>query len=117
MRTQTNPLVTGPFGVRFYAAAPLRTHDGFKLGALCVADHEPRELSTTEAQILTNLAALVMAQMELRLSVSKVAELEQAERRICEQLRQGGIWVRLKSLFTIRKRQDQRLEICHAHGR
>lgn len=90
VRAQTNSLVAGPFGVRFYAAAPLRTHDGFKLGALCVADREPRELSTTEAQMLTNLAALVMDCMELRLSASKVAELEQAERRISEQLRQAN---------------------------
>jgi PAS domain S-box-containing protein len=90
VRAQTNPLVAGPVGVRFYAAAPLCTHDGFKLGALCVADRDPRELSTSEAQMLTNLAALVMAQMELRLSASKVAELEQAERRIGEQLRQAN---------------------------
>jgi PAS domain S-box-containing protein len=90
VRAPTNRLVAGPFGVRFYAAAPLCTHDGFKLGALCVADREPRELSTTEAQMLTNLAALVMAQMELRLSANKVAELEQVERRISEQLRQAN---------------------------
>ncbi|HEY4051145.1 MAG TPA: PAS domain S-box protein, partial [Acidobacteriaceae bacterium] len=90
VRAKTNPLVAGPLGVRFYAAAPLRTHDGFKLGALCVADREPRELSTSEAQMLTNFAELVMAHIELRLSASKVAELEQAERRISEQLSEAN---------------------------
>jgi PAS domain S-box-containing protein len=70
--------VAGPFGLRFY--------DGFNLGALCVADRELSELSTSEAQMLTNLAALVMAQKELRLSASKIAELEQ----ISEQLRQAN---------------------------
>jgi len=89
-RAQANPLVAGPFGLRFYAAAPLRTHDEFNLGALCIADRVPRELTTTEAQMLTKLAALVMDQMELQLCVSKVSELEQAGRRISEQLRQAN---------------------------
>lgn len=35
-RTLTNPLVAGEFGLRFYAAAPLTTHDGFNLGTLSV---------------------------------------------------------------------------------
>lgn len=87
---QANPLVAGPFGVRFYAAAPLRTHDGFNLGALCVADRAPRELALAEAEMLKKLAALVMDRMELRLAASKVAELEQAERTISEQLRQAN---------------------------
>jgi formate hydrogenlyase transcriptional activator len=80
VRAQTNSLVAGPFGVRFYAAAPLRTCDGFNLGVLCVADRVPRELAPAEAEMLTKLAALVMDQMELRLS----------ERRISEQLRQAN---------------------------
>ena len=87
---QANPLVAGPFGVRFYAAAPLRTHDGFNLGTLCVADRAPRELAPAEAEMLTKLATLVMDRMEQRLSASKVAELEQEERRISEQLRQAN---------------------------
>jgi PAS domain S-box-containing protein len=90
MRALANPLVAQGFGLRFYAAAPLRTHDGFNLGTLCIIDREPRDLSPFEAELLTKLAASVMDQMELRLAARKVAELEQAERRMSEKLRQAN---------------------------
>ncbi len=35
-RSLANPLVAGEFGLRFYAAAPLTTHNAFNLGTLCV---------------------------------------------------------------------------------
>jgi hypothetical protein len=89
VRALANPLVVQGFGLRFYAAAPLRTHDGFNLGTLCIIDRKPRDLSPFEAELLTKLAASVMDQMELRLAARKVAELEQAERRISEELRQN----------------------------
>ena len=89
-RALANPLVAGSLGLRFYAAAPLRTHDGFNLGTLCVIDRQPRELAPAEAVMLTKLAALVMDQMELRLASRKVADLEQVERRMSEQLRQAN---------------------------
>ncbi|CAN5924287.1 hypothetical protein BH11MYX4_BH11MYX4_53890 [soil metagenome] len=89
-RTLTNPLVTGELGLRFYAAAPLRTHDGFNLGTLCVSDREPRELTAAEGDMLTKLASLVMDQMELRLAARKVAELEQAQQELNEKLRDAN---------------------------
>jgi formate hydrogenlyase transcriptional activator len=89
-RTLANPLVAGDLGLRFYAAAPLRTHDGFNLGTLCIIDRKPRELAPSEAAMLTKLAALVMDQMELQLAARKVAELEQEEHRMSEQLRQAN---------------------------
>jgi formate hydrogenlyase transcriptional activator len=90
VRALANPLVAQGFGLRFYAAAPLRTHDGFNLGTLCIIDQKPRDLSPFEAELLTKLAASVMDQMELRLAARKVAELEQAEREVSEELRQAN---------------------------
>jgi two-component sensor histidine kinase len=78
-RTLANPLVAGEFGLRFYVGAPLRTHDGFNLGTLCVIDRKPRQPSETQIAQLTDLASVVMDQMELRLSArSTVTELQKA---------------------------------------
>ncbi|MES2838239.1 MAG: GAF domain-containing sensor histidine kinase [Bacteroidota bacterium] len=66
-RTLRNSLVTSEFGLRFYAAVPLTTSDGFNLGTLCVLDKKPRTLNTTEQQILEDLAYVVIEQLELRL--------------------------------------------------
>lgn len=87
VRTLANPLVTGSLGLRFYAAAPLRTRDGFNLGTLCIIDREPRELTASEAAMLTKLASLVMDQMELRLAARKIAALERSQQDLNEQLR------------------------------
>lgn len=66
-RTLANPLVAGDFGLRFYAAAPLKTKEGHNLGTLCVLDKKPRKLTKAKKEILENLAELVVNQMELRL--------------------------------------------------
>lgn len=59
-----NPLVRGSPQIRFYAGAPLVTADGQKLGALCVIDMRPRELSEAQAQLLTALATRVAQALE-----------------------------------------------------
>ena len=76
--------------IRFYAAAPLRNHEGFNLGTVWVLDQKPRELASGEAEMLRVLAALAMNQMELRLYAEKVARLEHAERTVGEQLREAN---------------------------
>jgi diguanylate cyclase (GGDEF)-like protein len=65
-RFRANPLVTGPPQIRFYAGAPLRSHDGHNIGTLCVIGTEPRELSGQERQLLQELAGLAMHQIEQR---------------------------------------------------
>lgn len=72
-RTLSNPLVAGSMGFRFYAAAPLTTHDGFQLGTLCIIDKEPREFTNEQETLLQHLAAIVMDEMELRLDALRAA--------------------------------------------
>lgn len=84
-RTLANPLVAGEFGLRFYAGAPLTTSDGFNLGTLCVIDKEPRELTPEHENVLTDLAAIVMDELELRLAArTAAAQVEQRARQATE---------------------------------
>lgn len=55
-RVSGSPLVTGEFGMRFYAGAPLRAPGGEVLGALCVIDRVPREPSPAMIRALEDLA-------------------------------------------------------------
>ncbi|MEO8361963.1 MAG: sigma 54-interacting transcriptional regulator [Vicinamibacteria bacterium] len=86
-RTLANPLVAGEMGLRFYAAAPLRTNDGFNLGTLCVIDRAPRELTSAEATMLPKLAAMVMDQMHLRLAARRLDELNHVQQEMADELR------------------------------
>ncbi len=80
-RALANPLVAGAMGLRFYAAAPLVTHDGHRLGTMNIIDFAPRELDADGQWALHQFAGLVMDQMELRLSARKaLATLSQVVR-------------------------------------
>lgn len=61
-----NPLVTGRHRLRSYAGMPLVAQNGVPIGAVCVMDHVPRELSADERSHLRTLAEMVMNQLELR---------------------------------------------------
>ncbi len=79
-RTLTNSLVRGEFGLRFYAAAPLITQEGYRLGTLCVIDQKPRSITPDEKQTLQDLAAIVMDQMELRLAARQLVDTTASQR-------------------------------------
>lgn len=66
-RTLANPLVASEFGLRFYAAVPLKVRDGHNLGTLCIIDKHPRHLSDKQKETLQYLADILIDQMELRL--------------------------------------------------
>lgn len=56
----------------------MRTHDGFNLGTLCVIDREARSVTGRQIARLKQLAAVVVDQMELRLSARRaVSDLSQ----------------------------------------
>ncbi|MFC6882603.1 PP2C family protein-serine/threonine phosphatase [Actinomadura yumaensis] len=65
---RANPLVTGDMKIRFYAAAPIITADGHRLGTVNVLDTRPRTITAADTAMLRDLAAMVADQLELRLS-------------------------------------------------
>jgi GAF domain-containing protein len=72
-RTLANPLVAGEFGLRFHAGVPPTTSDGYTLGPLCVIDRPPREPPPFGEELLRDLAAIVVDELELRLSALRAA--------------------------------------------
>lgn len=85
-RTMANPLVAGDFGLRFYAGVPLTTSDGFNLGTICVLDTNPREVTEREMATLTDLADIVVDELELRLSARATVADESRLRREAEKM-------------------------------
>jgi excisionase family DNA binding protein len=65
-RFRHNPLVTGAPHLRFYAGFPLADAQGFRLGALCVMDSEPRRLRERELRALGELAAIAAEEIRRR---------------------------------------------------
>jgi EAL domain-containing protein (putative c-di-GMP-specific phosphodiesterase class I)/GGDEF domain-containing protein len=59
-------------GIRYYAGAPLITTEGHCLGAICVLGHQPRVTTRQEIEILSDLAAIVMAQIEMQHSLGRI---------------------------------------------
>ena len=69
-RFKDSPLAQA--GIRFYAGAPLITRAGHGLGTLCVVDIKPRQLDEDHQQVLKDLAAMVMSQIELQNMIGRV---------------------------------------------
>lgn len=70
----SNPLVSGEFGLRFYAGAPLKTRDGYNIGTLCIVDKKQRYITEAQKTILTDMASIVMDQLECRLELLNLSE-------------------------------------------
>ena len=76
-RFAENPFVTGPPFVRAYAGAQLRTPDGLSLGTLCALDPRPRVFTPEQLSTLSDLAAIVVDEMELRRQTRNLKVYEQ----------------------------------------
>ncbi len=72
-RFATNPLVTNPPHIRFYAGVPLINAEGLALGTLCIIDYVPRKLQPQQLEALRALGRQVVAQLELRGSLATLA--------------------------------------------
>lgn len=73
-RTLTNPLVVSEFGLRFYAAVPLKTQDGYNIGTFAIIDRKQRYLTGAQQETLKELAGIAMDEIELRLSARRSAK-------------------------------------------
>jgi hypothetical protein len=64
-------------GTRFYAGHPIHAPGGQPIGALCILDTAPRELSEQEADDLADLAALVEREISLSRELDRAAQVQQ----------------------------------------
>ncbi|MFG2753740.1 PP2C family protein-serine/threonine phosphatase [Streptomyces xanthophaeus] len=83
-----NALVAGPMAVRFYAAAPIITGDGHRLGTVNILDTKPRLITEEDTATLCDLAAIVLDELEVRLAALDALRTEQERRREQEDARQ-----------------------------
>jgi two-component sensor histidine kinase/GAF domain-containing protein len=92
-RFASNPLVTGAPFIRFYAAVPLQTPDGFHLGTVCVISDKPRPegVSDEAERWLVTLAGLASDELELRLQARRAQEAAAAETRLRRAQEAAGV--------------------------
>jgi len=64
-RFAANPMVLGEPFIRFYAGQPLRGPSGHKVGTLCLADKDARELKEHDLKLLAQLGKLVEREFTL----------------------------------------------------
>jgi GAF domain-containing protein len=62
----SNPLVAGESGLRFYAAAPIITAEGFNIGVVCIVDKKPRMFSDADQKKLEDIASRVGEEINKR---------------------------------------------------
>lgn len=67
-----NPLVVSQPKIRFFASYPIRTKAGYRIGALSIADREPRGLSAHDQSVFRDLAEMI----ENELSFMEIAQFD-----------------------------------------
>jgi len=92
-----HPFVIGDPMVRFYAGAPLITHDGYCIGTLCVLDYKPGALTSQQKLIFKILAKHAISVMELKLSLDQLDKSLASLRQI--RAYKAGDKIKLRSMF------------------
>ena len=69
-RFKNHPAVVD-LGVKFYAAFPVTTTDGYTLGTLCVSDNRVRRLTKNKINLLKGLASKLSYQLEVQVTQRK----------------------------------------------
>lgn len=67
-RFASNPFVSSPPYLRFYAGAPIRIPDQGAIGVVCLVDTKPRSLNSTELDTLRTLSNILAGNLSDRLA-------------------------------------------------
>lgn len=87
--------------VRFYAGVPIVSEKGFHLGAVCIIDHKPKELTVEEASVLTILSN----------QVSKLLELRRKNKLLLQQLEAQAKNEKILLSKTLQKHEKEKIDI------
>lgn len=85
-----------------YLGIPLVTSDGYVLGSFCVIDSKPRKWTSVEVNVIKDLAAAVMTEIQLRTEIAARTEAE-GDRDNLAQLNK-----RLRQEMNARKQAEER---------
>ena len=69
-----NPYVKGDCFIRFYAGAPLKSPEGYRIGTICVIDDKPHEVTEQQKEMLKTLAKIIIDKLEHRMRYRKSIE-------------------------------------------
>lgn len=83
-RFAENPMVIGKPYIRFYAAVPLKSADGQRVGAFCIKDRKPRKLTLEKIELLKTLAAWVETELNTHELTSALEARRQTENKLSE---------------------------------
>lgn len=118
-RFASNPLVTAPPHVRFYAGAPIRLNCGERIGTICVIDHQPRQLDAGQRQIMLQLATAVASALEGRRATRSLGKADTAAAQAAAELRFRATHDALTGLVNRTEFEAQLgevLRLAHADG-
>jgi hypothetical protein len=75
-RFAENPSVIGDPNIRFYAGQPLAAPTGERIGALCLVDDRPRDLTDDQIDLLRELADWVERELAMQDELDQAAEVQ-----------------------------------------
>lgn len=87
-RFADSPLVKHDPHLGFYAGIPLKTSDDYTVGAFCIMDRKPRQLTPQQLDILKILGNQATKLLDLRLERNRYRELVKEKERINQALKE-----------------------------
>jgi two-component system, cell cycle sensor histidine kinase and response regulator CckA len=84
-----NPVVISEPHIRFYAGVPLIAPGGEAIGALCIADSIPRDITSEQVEALRSLSRLIVRQLDVRRYVAELTNIKTEYQEAQEALRQN----------------------------